>query len=284
MKIIGSNSSKKATELWGQEFDVVKEGLSESQVVAFVTELFDENKTLAKKVERLDFMEKLAEKTMREADELAASIREQAEEEATSILQKTKEDAAEIRINAEKEISQLLTISREKLENKLTQKADEVYQGILERLQGTIAEVWAMEPVLEAITEEPAQPPFSVPAPDAEIREPVTVESTSVSFEGKVDVLIMPPVDLAQFMKFRKELQCLPKLKILQITSSQKRGSTISTLLDEPIPLLDMLNSMPEVRESMAEANTEAEDTIGWPEAEHNSKRITVKLGLAEQG
>ena len=145
MKIIGSN--KKATELWGQEFDIVKEGLSESQVVAFVTELFDENKALAKKVERLDFLEKLAEKTVREADELAASIREQAEEEATGILQQAKEDAAKIKVNAEEEITQLFTISRDKLESKLKQKADEVYQGILERLEGTIAEVWAAEPV-----------------------------------------------------------------------------------------------------------------------------------------
>ena len=280
MKILGSN--KKVTELWGQEFDVVKEGLSESQVVAFVTKLFGENKALAKKVERLDFLEKLAEKTVREADELAMSMREQAEEEAANILQKAKDEAAGIKVNAEEEIAQLLVISREKLESKLKQKADEVYHGILERIEGSIAEVWATEPVLEANSGESAQPQASITEPDEEIREQVTIEPTPVSVEGKIDLLIMPPVDLAQFMKLRKELQCLPKLRILQITSSQKRGSTISTLLEDPTPLLNMLNRMPEVGEAIVEANTGAEDNREWPQDESVSNRIIIRLGRVQ--
>ncbi|MFH0777163.1 MAG: hypothetical protein V2A71_00895, partial [Candidatus Eisenbacteria bacterium] len=253
MRIIGS--STKVTELWGQEFEVVKEGLSESQVIAFVTELFEENKALTRKTERLDFLQKLAEKTVREADELAASVRQQAEEEATTILRKAKDDAAEIKAHGEEEIARLLDASREKLESRLKQKADEVYHGILQRLEGAVTEVWATAPAPEDAGQDLTQQQAFAPAPYEEERgKPVAAGS---AFEGKVDLLVTPPVDLAQFMRFRKELQALPQLKITQITSSQKRGSTISTILEEPTPLLDVLNGMPEVRQATPETTGE---------------------------
>lgn len=275
-------SKKRIEQLWGREFDIVKEGLSQPQVVAFITELINTNETLAKKAEQLTFLEKLAEKTVAEADKLAVSIKNKAQEETTTILQMAEEEASEIRTKAREEIKQLLVISRERLESKLKQKADEVYRKVLSRVEGTIAEVWSAKLVPEETSKEPTQHQASIPESVEEMEEPTVEEPSPVFYEGKVDLGISPPVDLTQFMKLRKKLQRIPQLKILQITSSQKKGSTISILLTEPIPLLDVLNGVPEVEKAVADTRVGA--TIA-PESQQieSVERISIKLGQTEQ-
>lgn len=77
--------------------------------------------------------------------------------------------------------------------------------------------------------------------------------------QGKVNLEIVPPVDLIQFMKLRTELKHIPQLRILHITSSQKKGGTISTLLTEPIPLIGILNKINTVHEVVVK--------LQWPTA-----------------
>jgi len=282
-------NKKTIAQLWGREFNVVKQGLSQSQVYDCIAELVNQNNALTEKTQHVAFLERLAEQTVAEADKLALGIRNKAQEEATNILQMAEEEAAEVKAKATEEVKRLLTGSRERLESKLKQKADEVYQRILGRVEETIGEVWSLELVSEVI-EAPAQQPTSVsgsgegsvPELVEEMEEPAAEEPGPISYDGRVDLGIVPPVDLAQFMKLRKGLQHIPQLKVLQITSSQKRGSTISTSLTEPIPLLDMLKVMPEVHEAVAEtcvgatAGTESQPT-------ETIERIVIKLASAEQ-
>ena len=49
--------------LWGQEFNMVRRGLAEGDVVAFVTKLIDERDSLIKRQQHLDNLQRLAEKS-----------------------------------------------------------------------------------------------------------------------------------------------------------------------------------------------------------------------------
>ena len=68
--------------LWGAEFSVVPEGLSEGQVVSFVNDLIARSQGNGAEAERHSSMVQLAEKTILEAHKLAESIKERATRDA----------------------------------------------------------------------------------------------------------------------------------------------------------------------------------------------------------
>ena len=266
-------SKKKVVQLCGREFDLVKQGLSQDQVVAFVTELTNQNNVLVKKTERLTFMESLAEKTVAEADKLAASIRNKSREEATNILQAAEKEAAQIKINAEIEANQLLVKSREIFKDEMKKKAAEIYQRLLSQVEESIAKAWSDEPA-PVIGETPAQQCASVLQPGEKIEEPSAKKIITPSYKGRIDLEIVPPVDLARFMELRRRLQNIPNLKTMQVTSSLKNGCRISSLLVESMPLLDILRAMPEVHEATTEAESQQIE---------NSKKVLITLAPAEK-
>ncbi len=69
-------------ELWGNEFRVVPEGLSEEEVVSFVNGLMEKSRQGRQDKGQQASLLKLAEQTVVEADKLAESIKQQAREEA----------------------------------------------------------------------------------------------------------------------------------------------------------------------------------------------------------
>ena len=86
-------------ELWGREFNVVKNGLSEAQVVSFVNDLAKQHDVLLQRQEHLVALTKLAERTVSEADKLAQEMKDeseaQAKEEAQRILAEAEASATE---------------------------------------------------------------------------------------------------------------------------------------------------------------------------------------------
>ena len=85
--------------LWGAEFSVVPEGLSERQVVSFVNDLIARAQGNGAETERHSSLVQLAEKTILEAHKLAESIKEKAtrdaEAEAETITKLAREKAGE---------------------------------------------------------------------------------------------------------------------------------------------------------------------------------------------
>lgn len=106
---------KTIRQLCGQDFDIVKEGLDESQVEAFVTQLATERNMLLQRQDHLLALTKLAERTVAEADNLAADIKRETEKEAqdkaTAIISKAEQDAREYMEQKRTEI--LTTAGRE---------------------------------------------------------------------------------------------------------------------------------------------------------------------------
>ena len=71
---------RKTRQLWESEFNVVKEGLDEKQVVAFVDNLIAQHRTLQQA--SADSLRSLLKTAVTDAEQLAASIKVKAQAEA----------------------------------------------------------------------------------------------------------------------------------------------------------------------------------------------------------
>ena len=85
--------------LWKKKFSIVKNGLDQDEVFSFINELMGKNSELSTKLDHLDSLRMLAEKTVVEANKLAQSIKEDAQEQANtqaaSIINEAEEKAFE---------------------------------------------------------------------------------------------------------------------------------------------------------------------------------------------
>jgi vacuolar-type H+-ATPase subunit E/Vma4 len=99
------SGSRDVVELWGREFNVVKNGLSEAQVVSFVNDLVKQHDVLLQRQEHLAALTTLAERTVTEADKLAEQMKgeskKQSQEQAAKII-------AEAEASAKSESSRIL--------------------------------------------------------------------------------------------------------------------------------------------------------------------------------
>ena len=79
-----ASGNRDVVELWGREFNIVKSGLSEAQVVSFVNDLAKQHDVLLQRQEHLAALTKLAERTVSEADRLAEEMKGAARNEAAA--------------------------------------------------------------------------------------------------------------------------------------------------------------------------------------------------------
>ena len=204
--------AKDVTELWGHKFEVVKNGLSEAQVVSFVNELMSEHEMLIQRQEHLSSLTKLAEKTVAEAEKLAEEIKKEAadkakdeaskivaeaeaqaqqsaEEERAEIMAKATKQAETIKANAERETELILDRQRKRIQPELKSMVQRVYDRLLSDLESLNKQAAAMgeefERKLSQLAEEvgaPTEVLASVPQEDNLTRAPSSeagVESIS---------------------------------------------------------------------------------------------------------
>lgn len=172
-------------QLWGREFEIVKEGLDEAQVKAFVAELVGEREALAKRQEHLASLTKLAENTVAEADRLSTEINKEAAAKATAILAKAEQDAqklaeqkrAESRAAAEREVQAIKTTAHEEAERWMTEYRQQVQQAMIEgvdklhtQLLSGLKEVAERASALQGDRDKRLSQPVASPAP---VDEPV---------------------------------------------------------------------------------------------------------------
>ena len=90
-------SNDDVSDLLKKKFKIVKDGLDQDEVFSFISNLMDQNNELAAKLEHIDSLKKLAEKTVIEADKQAENIKleiqEQAKAEAASTIAEAEERA-----------------------------------------------------------------------------------------------------------------------------------------------------------------------------------------------
>ncbi|MFC1978677.1 hypothetical protein ACFLVP_01685, partial [Chloroflexota bacterium] len=90
--------------LWGKEFEIVKNGLSEEQVVGFVSELMDKYRALSEQKDHFVTMGTISERAAIEADKAASDIKaraqQQAEAEAERMIAEATQKARETVVDA----------------------------------------------------------------------------------------------------------------------------------------------------------------------------------------
>lgn len=117
---LSEKREQKTRQLWEREFNIVKEGLDEGQVIAFVNDLFADQK--ASQEATTASLRSLLETTVTDAGEIAASIkmkaRTEAEAEAARIIDQAKQEAEEIKrkteIASQKEVEDIISMANRK--------------------------------------------------------------------------------------------------------------------------------------------------------------------------
>jgi hypothetical protein len=138
MNIMGNTAKDDVIVLGGREFKRVKNGLDEAQVASFINELIKERDKLAQSQDHIASLNRLAERTIVEADKLAAQIKteaaEQAKAESAAIIDKAKEQARQM---AEKRITEAVELANEKA-NAIKAKAEEEAALLIENEKNKI--------------------------------------------------------------------------------------------------------------------------------------------------
>ncbi len=169
-------SDGKIRELWGRKFKTVKNGLDETEVFSFIGGLIDQNNALASKLEHLDSLTKLAERTVIEANKQAQDFKKEAAEKANasaaSIIaeaeekarkevhritseaeQKARQSAEEKIATAEQQAQSMLTSAQEKAESIKTNADDEANRIITVAKQNALTVEQQAQSMLTAAKE-----------------------------------------------------------------------------------------------------------------------------------
>ena len=244
--------NKNVAELWGREFNIVKNGLSEAQVVSFVNELVNEQEMLIQRQEHLSSLTKLAERTIAEAEKLADGIKKEATDEAKAeasrimteaetraqqitekkraeIIAKATEQAETIKTSAEREAELMLDRQRERIHPELKEMVQSVYNQLLSELESLKVKVVAMEEESERKlfppTEQTRTATVDKEPSSTEVLASIPQESNltpGTSSEANVEHMSDTLAQLQQLLKDTPEKQ-------QQTTSSQSLGITDQT-------------------------------------------------------
>jgi len=290
--------SKNVTELWGREFDIVKNGLSEAQVVSLVNELISERDTLIKRQEHLSSLVQLAERTVAEADNIAKQVKEEAIEqskaEADTIVAQAKEQAQQIieerraeavaiaekeaeaiKATAEHEVELLLEEKVKGIQSELRSTAQRLCTELLSQLESLKQQITASETEFEHKLSQPTEETSTVTMEEDERHDKLleliqAIDQTDTD-EPEWELEILPPIDTMKMMGIVTHLDSLPEVEKAEIIPRTDKPSII-VFLREPIHLTDVLKTLPEV----AQVKEDATDTAGA-----NGKPRKVQIVLA---
>lgn len=281
-------------ELGGCEFRRIKNGLDEAQVASFINELISQRDTLIQREEHLSTLTKLAEKTVTEADKLAVEIKteavSQARAETTAIIAKAEEQAqqiieqerteaneqaAVIKAEAERKAELLLENERKRIQPELSSFVERLYSQLLSELERFKQQLLALQELkFEHRLFQPAEETSTITMEADEIPNKFQelirpIDQTNIG-EPEWELEILPPTDIIKIMRIVTYLDGLPEVENTEIIPEMDRPS-ILVFVREPIHLVDVLRTLPEV----AQVKEDATDTAG---VDGKPKKVQIVL------
>ena len=307
-------------EFGGCEFRRVRNGLEETQVMAVINELISQRDALIQREEHISSLSKLAEKTVTEADKLAAEIKTEAinqakveaaaimveaeekaqqmiEEKRAEIINIANEEALAIGAEAEREAELLLERQRESIQIELRNFIYQVRNQLVSELESLKQQAVALEAVfkdkLSQVTEETSTVTTEANEMRTESQELIQtidqvntsepqektlvsdddLDTTPYEREPEFKLEILPPIDIIKITGILTYLDSLPQVENTELIPLKDRPS-ILVFLREPIGLIDVLGTLPEV----AQVGEDATDTDGT-----QSKQRKVQIVLSEK-
>jgi F0F1-type ATP synthase membrane subunit b/b' len=273
------------------------------------------SKIIAEAKQNSSAIEQQAQDVLKKAEEKAETIKANADKKAAKILADAKEKAEDLvkaktasaekealsileeaRIKAEKEsvlIKQksemLLKKSKKIAESEIKEKFKKVYQGFISSLEGIDETSIEM-----AISEEVANAEFSKAEATASAQaEVITRESQDQPslryveretkegpvdlYQGDIELVIPPPLSLDRMLQLHKHLRNTPQIEVLNLGVAADKSITIRILLENPVPLLNILEGLPEVDKALdSPQDAEAIAAIRKSGEKPPAKRIIV--------
>jgi len=211
-----------------------------------------------------DSLRLLLKTAIADAEQIVASIKmraqTEAEAEATRIIAQVKLEAQEIKdrteIAAQKQAEDILSAANRKAEitvKEATQKAlqfqlqEEAVEEKVEQPTQLQEEAVVSEPP-EAAVKELLEERLPEERPSREEAEPAPVKLDSQAlYTGKVDLVIPSPAELKLVSRFYNYLQTIPELRILYTRGSWDQGTSITVVLEKPMPLISLISETPGV-------------------------------------
>ena len=282
----GAKDNDNIIELSGWEFRKVKDGLDETQVASLLNELINQRDSLTQRTEHLSSLTKLAERTVTEADKLA-------EEMTAKVIDQAKAEAAEIIAEAEAR-AQRMEAENKRNQLELRNSVQELYSQLLSGLESLKQKVVALQVESEHKLSQPVEEVSTLitmetdetsaasqePIPAIEQTEPTVLaeqapladdrDITAGERELELELAILPPIDIMKIMEIVTYLDNLPEVENTELIPNTERPSIIVSLR-EPINLIDMLRTLPEI----ARIEEDATETTG---AEGEPRKIQINL------
>jgi len=294
--MVKNGSKGSVIELWGREFNLAKNGLDEAQVVSFINELISQRDTLVQREEHLSSLTKLAEKLVTEADNLAEEIKTEAidqgkaeadafiakadeqaqqmiEEKRTEIINIANEQAAAIKADAEREAELLLENRRKSIQDELRNFVNQLCSQLVSELDSLKQQAVALGAVFEDKLSQVAEDTSTVTMEAKALVSADELDTTLYEREPEFELEILPPIDITKIMGIVNYLDSLPEVEnaeLIPLTDSP----LILVFLREPIQLIDMLKTLPEV----AQVKEDATNTAG-----NEDEQRKVQIVLSEK-
>jgi vacuolar-type H+-ATPase subunit E/Vma4 len=275
-----NNKRNGVIELWGHEFKKAADGLDRAEVVSFVTELIKKNETLLKRAEHLASLTKLAEKTIIDADNVAKQVQDEAEEQAKAeakkilsgaeeqaqkiieekraeALARANREAETIKAKAQQQAETMLEERIREIQPELKDNAKNLYGELLAQLENLKKQVVTLE---EELDHKLSQPPaetgkatIAAGKADNDFLELFRPVEEPGEEEPEWELEILPPIDLTQILDIINHLDSLPQVVRTELIPHMDKP-TIMVFLRQPIELVDILLTLPQVANVTEEA------------------------------
>ncbi|NQT30721.1 MAG: hypothetical protein HQ588_00135 [Deltaproteobacteria bacterium] len=292
-----NNKRNGFVELWGHEFKKAAEGLDKAEVASFVAELMKKNETLLKRAEHLASLTKLAEKTIIDADTVAKQVQGEAEEQAKAeakkilagaeeqaqkiieekraeALARATREAETIKAKAQQQAERMLEERIREIQPELKDNAKTLYVELLNQLESLKKQVVIFE---EELDHKLSQPPvetikatIEAGKADNEFLELLQPFEKPGEEEPEWELEVLPPIDLTQILDIINHLDSLPQVVRTELIPHMDKP-TIMVFLRQPIELVDILNTLPQV------ANV-TEEATGSAGAEGKPRKAQIEL------
>jgi len=234
------------------------------------------------------------------ATEEAAAIKTDAEREVNALIENQKQKIQpELKAMTQRIYNELLSqlenlkqqamTLKEEVEQKLPQFVEEISQQSISNQESTIGQqensimpAASGENIEETdVSAEPQQLIQSIEQADTDqLEEKVSVSTDNqdtTMYDGEVELGILPPINIMQIIAIMQYLDRLSEVEATELIPLYDRPSIISSLR-EPLPLLDILKTLPEVEgaeEDTDEGTVARDGTTG-------QKRRKIKIRLYE--
>jgi cell division septum initiation protein DivIVA len=285
----------------GQDPELITNGLDDADVLSFINSLIDQNSDLAGKLEQIDTLMKLAEEQARtaraEAERIIIEAKQMAEQSAQEKASIAQQKAQEIIRAAQEHASRIISEAKQKAEaaewqarqilNAAKEKAEK--EALLIRQEAQLLRLQS-KPLAEIQPKETseAKPEKSHSnSGDMEVKQALLPsghecedkEETPELYDGTVELVIPPPIAPTRLLKFGRQLRHTRQIRVVGLKGSLTQGIRIRLFLRNRIPLLKLLETIPEVEKVTGELKKANEaHNLAQTRDELSAKTILVRI------